>query len=87
MIELRIKEYLRDAGITQKQLSEKLGIAPATLSRQLSQGSLTIRQLGLISEALNVHYTALIKDSLPSQGELTCPNCGRRINIRLTSNT
>ena len=50
MIELRVKEYLKEANITQTELAERLGITPSALSKRLTN-SLTLQQLGEIADA------------------------------------
>jgi transcriptional regulator with XRE-family HTH domain len=61
----RIKNALIVQGFNQKRLSDVTGIAYATLRRSLSGGrSLTVRDIGNIADAIEVHPSALLPDTL-----------------------
>lgn len=83
MIIIVVKEYLREQGITQAQLAERLGITQSALSKRLSDDRLTIRELSEIAEALDVPHTALIRGENEVKGSITCPKCGENIRITL----
>lgn len=83
MIRIVIKEYLREQGITQAQLAERLGITQSALSKRLADDRLTIRELSEIAEALDVSYTALIRGENEVKGSIICPKCGENIRITL----
>lgn len=83
MIRIVIKEYLREQGITQTQLSERLGVTQSALSKRLSDDRLTIRELSEIAEVLGVSHTALIRGENEVKGIITCPECGKTIRITL----
>lgn len=62
MIKLRVKEILRDKGITQKDLADKLNISEVGLSKSLSEkGNPTISTLENIASALDVNITELFE--------------------------
>ena len=83
MAKITIKEYLREHGITQKQLADKLGITQSALSKRLSDDNLTIRQLNEIADILGVSHTALLRADNEVRGSITCPECGNIIRITL----
>lgn len=83
MIRIVIKEYLREQGITQTLLAERLGVTQSALSKRLSDDRLTIRELSEIAEVLGVSYTALIRGENEVKGSITCPECGKTIRITL----
>lgn len=62
MINLKaIKAGIRMAGITQKELAEKIGIDPATLSKKLNNedgDTLTVKQANDIADALGIPQTS-----------------------------
>lgn len=78
--ELRIAEILRSKGITQKDLAERMGISRVGLSKAIN-GNTTITTLRKIAEALNVEVSELFAP--PRQGVITCPHCGKPINIKV----
>lgn len=55
----RVKELCSEQGITLKELSEKIGIKPESLSRALS-GNPQLSTLGNISKALGVGVAELL---------------------------
>lgn len=83
MIKLTIKEYLREHGLTQNWLAEKLGITPSVLSKRLNEGNLSVAKLGEIADALGVSHTALLRGENEVKGSITCPECGNVIRITL----
>lgn len=78
--DLRIAEILRRKGITQKDLAEKMGISRVGLSKAIN-GNTTISTLRKIAEALNIEVSELFAP--PKQGSITCPHCGKTINIKV----
>ena len=77
MSELRLKELLRGRGMTQAQLARKMGIAPTTLSRTLSNDNLSMATLRRIAQALGCTVGELFTSAI------RCPHCGREIEITL----
>ena len=80
-MESRIKELLKEKGITISDLADKIGTTQTSLSRALGEnGNPTYETLNKISKALNVDMSELFK----SKGIIiTCPNCGKNINIKV----
>lgn len=64
MEELRIKEVLKQKGITMNQLAEKLQIHRVTLSRYLS-GNITIKTLKKVAKAIGVEISELFVQDKP----------------------
>lgn len=84
MIKLRVKDILKEKGITQKELADTLGITEVGLSKSLSdKGNPTIATLENIANALSVDMTDLFEKQ-PQKGdsELKCPNCGAELEIK-----
>lgn len=82
MIELRVKEYLKEANITQTELAERLGITPSALSKRLTS-SLTLQQLGEIADALHTSAFLLMEENGQGRGEVNCPQCGYPVKVTL----
>ncbi|BBD45339.1 DNA-binding helix-turn-helix protein [Petrimonas sp. IBARAKI] len=59
-MKLRIKEIVKQKGITLGELSENLGIARESLSRAIN-GNPTLETLNNIADALDVHITELFE--------------------------
>jgi transcriptional regulator with XRE-family HTH domain len=83
----RIKEILKEKGLTVNQLADMLEISRQALSKQI-QGKMLVETAQRIAEALDVPMWQLFaspeevrpkKDGL----SLTCPHCGKDINIKV----
>lgn len=59
-MKLRIKEILKERGLSLKDLAETMGISNVTLSVSIN-GNPTLKTLSNIAEALNVHITDLFE--------------------------
>jgi putative transcriptional regulator len=60
---LRINEVLKERGLLQKELAEKLGVSKVTVSYWCNhQSKPSIETLGEIARILNVKLTYLIKE-------------------------
>ena len=71
-MESRIKELLKERGITISNLAEKIGTTQTSLSRALGEnGNPTYETLSKIAKVLGVDMS------------LTCPHCGKEINIKV----
>jgi len=84
MIQLRIKEICKEKGITLNLLAEKIGVSQPSIS-----GIATGKQkpsfdtLERLSDALNVPVTELFEQPKKDTVSITCPNCGKNINIKV----
>lgn len=90
-MELRVKEITKSKGLTLQQLSEKLGIARDTLTRNVN-GNPTIETLSKIATALEVPIWQLFASPEEIQlisniHSVQCPHCGNEfpvsVNIEL----
>ena len=83
----RIKEILKEQGVTINELADKLGISRVTLSTQIN-GTANIVSYEKIATALNVPMWQLFaspKEIQPQSdgASVTCPNCGKSIKIKV----
>lgn len=82
----RIKEILKERGITINELADKLGISRVTLSTQIN-GTANIVSYEKIAAALNVPMWQLFASpeevTKETRSEL-CPHCGQPIAIKTT---
>lgn len=86
MVYFKIKEICSQKGVTQKALSEIIGISTTSLSRIItSEQTPTLGTLQKIASALNVDITELFKtsDKIGGSSHLVCPHCGTRLHITL----
>ena len=80
-MESRIKELLKEKGITISNLAEQIGTTQTSLSRALGDnGNPTYETLNKIANVLNVEMSELFKSNGLS---ITCPHCGKDINIKV----
>ena len=81
----RIKEIMRDQGLTAKALSEKVDKSPQYVSNVLNgnQGA-TFEVLELFSKALGIEMWQLFRESDSGSvisPSVTCPYCGHELSI------
>jgi putative transcriptional regulator len=68
----RIKAVLKDQGRSQKWLSEKLGVSPASLSLYINNHvSIKLETLTSIASHLDVDVHELIENTKPSKTTIT----------------
>ena len=81
----RIKDILKERGITINELAEKMGLNRVTLSTQIN-GTANIASYEKIAAALDVHMSQLFASSQEVQetkNTTTCPHCGKPIEVQL----
>lgn len=83
----RIKEILKEKGLTVNQLADMLEISRQALSKQI-QGKMLVETAQRIAEALDVPMWQLFaspEEVQPKKDGLsfTCPHCGKDINLKV----
>ena len=74
---MRIKELLKEKGVTQKELAKRMGISDGAVSQILGgQYSPKLDTLQRIAQALEVDVAELF---IPV---VRCPHCGRILNLK-----
>ena len=81
---MRIKEVIKEKGLTVKEVAEKMGIQPPSLSRAINENT-TVDMLNKIAAALNVPITELFEQ--PATDVINCPYCGGKIGIVMQKTT
>lgn len=77
---LRVKEILKERGLTVQQLADMLQISRVGLSQQIN-GKPRLDSLEKIANALGVEVVDLFEQkNVPYK----CPHCGKPINITLS---
>lgn len=84
---LRIKELIKEKGTTVKDLAQKMGISNVGLSQHIN-GNPSVEVLERIASALDVPMWQLFASQKEVQPKtdgltLTCPHCGKNINIKV----
>lgn len=83
---MRIREVLKEQGITTKELAERMGISQSALNQSIS-GNPSVKVLNNIADALNVPVWQLFADpsEILTKGStsVTCPHCGKEIQIEV----
>lgn len=79
-MDLRIKEVIKGKGTTITELADKMGINRVNLSNMVN-GNPTVETLNKIADALNVPVTELFEQPKSDTASLTCPHCGKNIEI------
>ena len=85
---MRIKELLKEKGLTQQELADMVGVSYQSMKQTLNAQSVTTSTLEKISTALNVPMWQLFASPEEVQPKkdclsLTCPHCGKEINIKV----
>jgi transcriptional regulator with XRE-family HTH domain len=75
---MRIKEVLKEKGMTAKELAAKMGVTPPSISVAIN-GNTTVEMLNRIAAALDVLITDLFER--PKNDTINCPHCGGKIKI------
>ena len=79
---LRIKDVIKEKGMTITELADKMGINRVNLSNMVN-GNPTVETLNKIADALCVPVTELLEQPKKDTVSITCPNCGNNINIKV----
>ena len=75
---IRIKEVIKEKGLTVKEVAEKLGMSSPSLSDAIN-GNPTADKLERIAAALNVPTGYLFEP--PATDVITCPYCSNKIKV------
>ena len=78
---LRTKEVIKERGTTVQDLAERMGITRVGLSQHIN-GNPSVEVLERIAFALGCPVTELFEQPKADTVSLTCPHCGKNINIK-----
>lgn len=82
---MRIKEILKEKGMTLQELADKMDVSRQALSRQVA-GKLLVEKAEEIATALNVPMWQLFASSEEVQkgnNNIVCPHCGNSIKVTI----
>ena len=78
---MRVKELLKQKGMTAKELAAKLGISEGALSQSIKDGANpNLQTISKIASALGVSVSDLF--AAPKEGIIHCPYCGKSITLK-----
>ena len=81
MTKLRVKELLKENGLTQKDLAAKLGMSEIGLSKCINEnGNPDIKRLEEFADFLNVPIIELFEP--PKTNLIICPNCNAKFKLQ-----
>lgn len=83
---MRIKELLKEKGLTQQELADMLGVSYQSIKQTLNAPSVTTFTLEKIASSLNVPMWQLFASSDEVAKELSgdkCPYCGNPIRVKI----
>lgn len=82
---IRIKEILKEKGMTVNQLADMLNISRQALSKQI-QGKMLVETAQRIADALDVPMWQLFaspNDIQKTDSSLVCPKCGTPLELKI----
>lgn len=85
---MRIKELLKEKGLTQQELADKVGVSYQSMKQTLNAPSVTTSTLEKIATALDVPMWQLFaspEEVQPKKDGLSvkCPHCEKSFNINI----
>ncbi len=82
MTKLRVKEILKEKGITGRDFCISIGMSEVGFYKMLSEsGNPPLNRLIEIATALNVEIVDLFDN--PKSANLKCPHCGGDLNVKI----
>lgn len=79
---LRVKEVIKERGITVQNLAERMGITRVGLSQHIN-GNPSVEVLERIASAIGCPVTELFEQPKKDSLSIICPYCGKSINIKV----
>lgn len=79
----RIKEILKERGMTVQELADMLEVSRQALSRQI-QGKMLVETAQRIADRLGVPVWQLFASpsDIRPDASITCPHCGKKITLK-----
>lgn len=79
---LMIKDAMKRYGTSVNEVADKMGISRVTLSTHIN-GNPSTEVLLRIADAIGCPVTELFEQPKKDTLSLTCPHCGKKINIKI----
>ena len=82
---LQIKETLKQRGLTQNEIADRLGINRVSLSRLLSdKNDMRVSTIKKIADAIGCDVAEFFSPAETEDNTITCPHCGEKLVINLS---
>ena len=81
-MDIRIKEIIKEKGMTITELADKMGINRVNLSNMVN-GNPTVETLNRIADAIGCPVTELFVQPQKDALMINCPHCGKDITIKV----
>ena len=82
---MHIKEVLKQRGLTQNALAERLGINRVSLNATLNNPNIKLSTLDKIADAIGCDVTEFFTPADTAEhNTITCPHCGAKLVINLS---
>jgi len=78
--DMRIKEVIKEKGLTLKDVAHKMGVKSPSLSRAINENT-TVEMLNRIAHVLGVPVSELFDK--PETDVIICPKCGQKFKMEL----
>lgn len=82
---MRIKEVLKENGLTAAAVAQRMGVVPEALSRIINGGNPTVKKVEQIAAAIGVPVAELFEApaATPVGSAAKCPHCGGALHIEV----
>lgn len=77
--DMRIKEVIKEKGLTVGIVAKRMGVVQPALSRVIN-GNPTVEMVERVAAAIGVPASELFEQ--PTKNTITCPYCGKTITIK-----
>lgn len=80
---IRIKEILKEKGITQAELAQRMGVHRVALNSTLNNPNIKLSTLEKIAAAIGCQVGDFFKDEGDGSATVVCPHCGKPVTVEL----
>ena len=82
-IMIRIKEVLKEKGITQAELAQRMGVHRVALNSTLNNPNIKLSTLEKIAAAIGCEVGDFFRDEGDGSATVVCPHCGKPVTVEL----
>lgn len=80
---IRIKEVLKEKGITQAELAQRMGVHRVALNSTLNNPNIKLSTLEKIAAAIGCQVGDFFRDEGDGSATVVCPHCGKPVTVEL----
>ena len=82
-IMIHIKEVLKEKGITQAELAQRMGVHRVALNSTLNNPNIKLSTLEKIAAAIGCEVGDFFRDEGDGSATVVCPHCGKPVTVEL----